>query len=60
MPYLFSSKAAPVHNMLSEQTLGLVDYHVQHALNASTCIGFIDGKVNVQYNSNTILAFGQS
>ena len=39
----FSSKAAPVHNMLSEQTLGLVDYHVRHAPNAS--IGFIDGKV---------------
>ena len=41
--HLFSSKAAPTHNMLSEQTLGLVDYHVQHAPNAS--IGFIDGKV---------------
>ena len=53
--YLFSSKAAPVHNMLSEQTLGLVDYHVRHAPNAS--IGFIDGKVKC---SNTILAFGQS
>ena len=24
------SKAAPVHNMLSEQTRGLVDYHVRH------------------------------
>ena len=35
MPYLFSSKAAPVHN--------IVDYHVRHAPNAS--IGFIDGKV---------------
>ena len=43
MPYLLSSKAAPVHNMLSEQTLGLVDYHVRHAPNTS--IGFIDGKV---------------
>ena len=40
------SQAAPLHNMLSEQTLGLVDYHVQHAPNAN--IGFIDGKANVQ------------
>ena len=30
---LVRSQAAPVHNMLSEQTLGLVDYHIQHAPN---------------------------
>ena len=39
-------QAAPLHNMLSEQTLGLVDYHVHHAPNAN--IGFIDGKAKVQ------------
>ena len=39
-------QAAPLHNMLSEQTLGLVDYHVHHAPNAK--IGFIDGKAKVQ------------
>ena len=27
---LVRSQSTPVHNMLSEQTLGLVDYHVQH------------------------------
>ena len=43
---LVRSQAAPLQNMLSEQTLGLVDYHVQHAPNAN--IGFIDGKANVQ------------
>ena len=32
---LVRSQAAPVHNMLSEQTLGLVDNHVRHAPNAS-------------------------
>ena len=39
-------QAAPLHNMLSEQTVGLVDYHVHHAPNAY--IGFIDGKAKVQ------------
>ena len=29
---LIRSQAAPVHNMLSEETLGLVDYYVRHAL----------------------------
>ena len=38
-------QAAPLHNMLSEQTLGLVDYHVQHASNAN--IGFIDWKAKI-------------
>ena len=41
-------QAAPLHTMLSEQTLGLVDYHVHHAPNAN--IGFIDGKAKVQKN----------
>ena len=45
---LVRSQAAPVHNMLSEQTLGLVDYHVRHAPNAN--IGFIDGKVKCTKN----------
>ena len=40
---LVRSQAAPVHKMLSEQTLGLVEYHVRHAPNVN--IGFIDGKV---------------
>ena len=40
---LVRGRAVPVHHMLSEQTLGLVDYHVQHAPNAN--IGFIDGKI---------------
>ena len=39
-------QAAPLHNKLSEQTLGLVDYHVHRAPNAN--IGFIDGKAKVQ------------
>ena len=43
---LVRSQAAPVHNKLSEQILGLVDYHVRYAPNAN--IGFIDGKANVQ------------
>ena len=34
--------------MLSEQTLGLVDYHVRHAPNAN--IGFIDGIVKCTKN----------
>ena len=45
---LVKSQAAPVHNMLSEQTLGLVDYHVRHAPNAN--MGFIDGKVKCAKN----------
>ena len=45
-PYLHGSLRSPLHNMLSEQTLGLVDYHVWHAPNAN--IGFIHGKANVQ------------
>ena len=32
---LVRSQAAPVHNMLSEETLGLVDYYVQHAPNVN-------------------------
>ena len=45
---LVRSQTAPVavHNMLSEQTLSLVDYHVWHAPNAH--IGYIDGKINVR------------
>ena len=38
---LVRSQAAQVHNMLSEETLGLVDYYVQHAPN----VIFINGKV---------------
>ena len=38
-------QATPLHNMLSERTLGLVDYHVQHASNAN--IGFIDWKAKI-------------
>ena len=45
---LVKSQAAPVHKMLSEQTLGLVDYHVRHAPNAN--MGFIDGKVKCAKN----------
>ena len=43
-------QTTPLHNMLSEQTLGLVDYHVHHAPNANT--DFIDGKVKVQKNKH--------
>ena len=32
---LVRSQSTPVHNMLSEQTLGNVDYHVQHAPNVN-------------------------
>ena len=32
---LVRCQAAPVHNMLSEETLGLVDYYVQHAPNVN-------------------------
>ena len=32
---LVRSQAAPVHNMLSEKTLSLVDYYVQHAPNVN-------------------------
>ena len=45
---LVRSQAAPVHNMLSEQTLGLVDYHLWHAPNAN--IGFIVGKIKCTKN----------
>ena len=40
---LVRSQAAPVHNMLSEQTLGLVDYHVRHA-------NIIVGKIKCMQN----------
>ena len=55
---LLRSQAAPVHNMLSEQTLGLADYHVRHAPNVNIHVGFIDGKMYEK--SNTILASEQS
>ena len=32
---LVRSQAAPVHNMLSEETLGLVDYYFWHAPNVN-------------------------
>ena len=32
---LVRSQAAPVHNMLSEETLGLIDYYVRHAPNVN-------------------------
>ena len=42
------SKSAPVHNMFSEQTLGLADHQLRRAHNAK--IGFIDGKVKATKN----------
>ena len=45
---LVRSQAAPVHKMLSEQTLGLVEYHVWHAPHAT--VGFIDGKIKCTKN----------
>ena len=42
------SKSAPVHNMFSEQTLGLADHQLRLAHNAK--IGFIDGKVKATKN----------
>ena len=43
---LVRRQAAPVHNMLSEQTLGLVDYYVWHAPNAN--VASLMGKLNVR------------
>ena len=55
---LVKSQTAPVHNMLSEQTLGLVDYHVRHAPNAN--MDFIDGKVKCAKNQTLLWLQGKA
>jgi len=45
---LIQTKSAPIHNMFSEETLGLTDHQFRRAPNAS--IGFIDGKVKARKN----------